>query len=194
MAVAKARLLWPLDYITVGVERTALVLGGGVAGMTSALTLADQGYQVHLVERKDHLGGNALKLHTTWRGGLVKPRVEALAKQVLSNDKITVHFNSIITGVKGAVGNFTSTLSGGEEIRHGIVILAIGGAVAARRGKFLQENLNVILWTWMGDPGESWRLITQAVASSSVWPRPRSGPTVTRSAVLTRWKTPSSSR
>jgi heterodisulfide reductase subunit A-like polyferredoxin len=76
MAVAKARLLQPLEYLTVGVKDTALVIGGGVAGMTSALALADQGYKVHLVERKDRLGGNALKLHTTWRGGLVKPRLE----------------------------------------------------------------------------------------------------------------------
>ena len=81
MAVAKARLLQPLDYITVGVNQRALVIGGGVAGMTSALALADQGYEVHLVERKDRLGGNALKLHTTWRGGLVKPRLDALIRE-----------------------------------------------------------------------------------------------------------------
>ena len=73
MGVAKARLLQPLEYITVGINHKALVVGGGVAGMTSALALADQGYVVDLVERKDRLGGNALKLHTTWRGGLVAP-------------------------------------------------------------------------------------------------------------------------
>lgn len=65
MAVAKAQLLEPLEYIAVPVNKTALVVGGGVSGMTAALALADQGFAVHLAERKDRLGGNALKLHTT---------------------------------------------------------------------------------------------------------------------------------
>ena len=60
MAVAKARLLQPLEYITVGVNHRALVIGGGVAGMTSALALADQGYVVDLVESKESLGATPL--------------------------------------------------------------------------------------------------------------------------------------
>jgi heterodisulfide reductase subunit A-like polyferredoxin len=146
MAVAKARLLQPLEYLTVGVNPTALVVGGGVTGMTSALALADQGYQVHLVERKGSLGGNALKLHTTWRGGLVKPRVEAMINRVLNNGLITVHFEEMVTGVSGAVGNFTTTLGSGEEIRHGIVILAIGASPFRPEGMYLyKENPNVLL-------------------------------------------------
>jgi heterodisulfide reductase subunit A2 len=146
MAVAKARLLWPLDYITVGVDRTALVLGGGVAGMSAALALADQGYQVHLVERKDHLGGNALKLHTTWRGGLVKPRVEAMIDRVLTNDRIIVHFKEIVNGVSGSVGNFTTTLASGLPISHGIVILAVGAEPFRPEGMYLyKQNSNVLL-------------------------------------------------
>ncbi|MCX5892385.1 MAG: FAD-dependent oxidoreductase, partial [Deltaproteobacteria bacterium] len=146
MAVAKARLLWPLEYITVGVDHTALVVGGGFTGMTAALALADQGYQVHLVERKDHLGGNALKLHTTWRGGLVKPRVEAMVNRILCHEKIKVHFEEMITGVSGVVGNFTSTLSSGEAIRHGIVILAVGATPFRPEGMYLyKQNPNVLL-------------------------------------------------
>ena len=146
MAVAKARLLQPLEYLTVGVNPTALVVGGGVTGMTAALALADQGYQVHLVERKGSLGGNALKLHTTWRGGLVKPRVEAMINRVLGNGLITVHFEEMVTGVSGMVGNFTTTLGSGEEIRHGIVILAIGAEPFRPEGMYLyKENPNVLL-------------------------------------------------
>ena len=146
MAVAKARLLQPLEYLTVGVNPTALVVGGGVTGMTAAMALADQGYQVHLVERKDILGGNALKLHTTWRGGLVRTRLEAMIKRVLGNDRITVHFEEMVTGVSGAVGNFTTTLSRGEEIRHGIVILAVGASPFRPKGMYLyKENPNVLL-------------------------------------------------
>jgi heterodisulfide reductase subunit A len=146
MAVAKARLLWPLEYLTVGVDRTALVVGGGVTGMTAAMALADQGYQVHLLERRGFLGGNALKLHTTWRGGLVKPRVQAMINRVQNDERITVHFKAMVTGVSGAVGNFTTTLSDGEAIRHGIVILAIGAEPFRPEGMYLyKENPNVLL-------------------------------------------------
>ena len=146
MAVAKARLLKPLEYLTVGVNPTALVVGGGVSGMTSAQALADQGYQVHLVERKEVLGGNARKLHTTWRGGLVRTRLEAMIKRVLDNDRIKVHFKDKVTGVSGAVGNFTSTLESGEEIHHGIVILSIGAEPLRPEGMYLyKENPNVLL-------------------------------------------------
>jgi len=146
MAVAKARLLQPLEYLTVGVNKKALVIGGGVSGMTSALTLADQGYEVHLVERKYRLGGNALKLHTTWRGGLVRPRMDALIDKVTTHDNIVIHFNSMVTGVAGVVGNFTTTLSNGQAIDHGIVVIAIGAEPFRPEGMYLyKENPNVLL-------------------------------------------------
>ena len=113
MAVAKARLLQPLAYLTVGVNHKALVVGGGVSGMTSALALANQGYQVHLVERKARLGGNARKLHTTWRGGLVGPRLDAKIGKVTNHPNITIHYQAMVTEVSGVVGNFTSKLSTG---------------------------------------------------------------------------------
>ena len=146
MAVAKARLLQPLDYITVGVNSRALVIGGGVAGLTSALALADQGYFVDLVERKDRLGGNALKLHTTWRGGLVKPRLDALIRKVTGHDKIAIHYNARVEGVSGVVGNFISTLSTGAEINHGVVVIAIGAEPLRPEGMYLyKQNPNVLL-------------------------------------------------
>jgi len=146
MAVAKARLLAPLEYITMGVNQRALVVGGGVTGMSSALALADQGYEVHLVERKDYLGGNALKLHTTWRGGLVKPRVEAMINRVVSHPKIIVHYGALVEGVSGVVGNFTTKLSDGQAIDHGIVVIAIGAEAWRPEGLYLyKENPNVLL-------------------------------------------------
>jgi heterodisulfide reductase subunit A len=146
MAVAKARLLQPLEYLTVGVNHTALVIGGGVTGLTGALALADQGFQVHLVERKSRLGGNALKLHTTWRGGLVGPRVDALIGRVLQNPRITVHYQAIVTEVSGVVGNFTSKLSTGAAIDHGVVIIAIGAEPLRPEGQYLyKRHPNVLL-------------------------------------------------
>jgi heterodisulfide reductase subunit A len=130
----------------VSVNRRALVIGGGVAGMTSALALADQGYVVYLAERKDRLGGNALKLHTTWRGGLVKPRLDALIRKVTGHDQITIHYNARVEGVSGVVGNFTSTLSTGAEIDHGVVVIAIGAEPLRPEGMYLyKQNPNVLL-------------------------------------------------
>jgi len=146
MAVAKARLLEPLDYISVPVNKTALVVGGGVTGMTAALNLADRGFMVHLAERKDRLGGNALKLHTTWRGGLVGPRLEELVGRVKSQPYINVHYRSIVTGVSGVVGNFRTTLSRNQVIDHGIVILAIGAEPYRPVGHYLYgQHPNVVL-------------------------------------------------
>ncbi|MEW6387138.1 MAG: FAD-dependent oxidoreductase, partial [Thermodesulfobacteriota bacterium] len=146
MAVAKARLLQPLEYLTVGVNSKALVIGGGVAGMTAALALADQGYPVHLAERKDRLGGNALHLHTTWRGGLVGPRLEKLIARVLNHPNITVHYKSIVMEVAGVAGNFRTKLSRNQEIDHGIVIIAIGGEPYRPEGTFLyKQHPDVIL-------------------------------------------------
>ena len=68
MAVAKVALLEPLQEPELSVTQKALVIGGGVAGMVAAKSLADQGYPVHLVERSDRLGGQALNLYQTWRG------------------------------------------------------------------------------------------------------------------------------
>jgi heterodisulfide reductase subunit A len=146
MAVAKARLLEPLDYITMPVNKTALVLGGGVTGMTAALNLADQGFEVHLAERKARLGGNALKLHTTWRGGYVGPRLQALIAQVINHPHITVHYRSVAEHVSGVVGNFRTTLSRNQVVDHGIVVIAIGGEPYRPLGQYLYgENPNVLL-------------------------------------------------
>jgi heterodisulfide reductase subunit A len=146
MGVAKARLLESLDYISVPVNKTALVLGGGVTGMTAALSLADQGFEVHLAERKDRLGGNALKLHTTWRGGLVGPHLEEFIGKVKNHPNITIHYQSIVMNVSGVVGNFRTTLSRNQVIDHGIVILAIGAEPYRPVGQYLYgQHPNVLL-------------------------------------------------
>ena len=147
MAVAKARLLEPLEYITVDVTHKALVIGGGVAGMTASLALADQGYEVHLVEQQAFLGGQALNLNNTWKGEKVRPYVAGLIEKVDSHDKIAAHLGSKVTEVHGVVGNFVSKLSSEEgEIHHGIVIFATGAEPYKPEGQFLyKQNPNVLL-------------------------------------------------
>ncbi len=146
MAVAKARLLEPLKYLKVPVNKRTLVIGGGMAGMTSALALADQGFEVHLIERLDRLGGNARRLHSTWRDEPVQAMVDALVEKVEKNGNITVHFWSMVEEVSGAVGNYRSKLTTGQVIEHGVVIIATGAEPLRPEGEYLyKQHPNVLL-------------------------------------------------
>jgi heterodisulfide reductase subunit A-like polyferredoxin len=146
MAVAKARLIEPLEALTIGIDQKALVIGGGVSGMSSALALADQGYFVDLVERKDRLGGNALKLHTSWRGEEIRPFVRELIAKVENHEKIRLHFENIVAHAEGTVGNYKTRLSDGLEISHGIVVIAIGAEPFRPEGQYLyKKHPNVLL-------------------------------------------------
>lgn len=129
MAVAKVALQQPLDEIQLNVTKSGLVVGGGIAGMTAALALADQGYPVTLVERKDVLGGHGRKLYSTWDGQPLTPYLDELIHRVIEHPQITVLTNAEIHDVQGFVGNFHTVVDMGgslREIDHGVAILAIG--------------------------------------------------------------------
>ncbi len=131
MAVAKAALLEPLQEPELQVTRRALVVGGGVAGMVAALTLADQGFPVHVVERTDRLGGQALALHQTWRGESISTYVEDLTQSLHTHPLVKVHLSSTLSRVDGFVGNFKTTIQNGsasEVIEHGVSVIATGGS------------------------------------------------------------------
>ena len=140
MAVAKAALLQPLDEVELSVKPTAMVVGGGIAGMNAALELANQGFESHLVERQSTLGGNANFLRTTAQGEDVQAYVKDLAAKVESEPKIVVHLNTSIESVDGFVGNFNTTLApeGGEKmvVEHGAAVIAIG-AMESRPTEYL---------------------------------------------------------
>ncbi|MBN1955625.1 MAG: FAD-dependent oxidoreductase [Anaerolineae bacterium] len=139
MAVAKAAQLEPLYKTTVKVEKAALIVGGGAAGMTAALTLAQQGFPVHLVERENRLGGNLLQLRhylqeATGEGERIwldpQAYAQELVRQVEAEPLVTVHLNTHLVDTGGFLGHFTSRLQGpdGElEISHGAAIIATGG-------------------------------------------------------------------
>jgi heterodisulfide reductase subunit A2 len=131
MAAAKVTYGDSLKPISVPITQKGLVIGGGVAGMTAALNLAEQGFDVHLVEKSDILGGNALNLKHTWSGEHVPSQVAKLVDRVVWNDRITIHKNATITAVEGFVGNFRSTVSSADGsskvVEHGAGVVAIGG-------------------------------------------------------------------
>jgi len=129
MAVAKAFLASPLHETDLPVNRSALVVGGGVAGMTAALALARQGYPVHLVEKSEYLGGNARSLHKTYKDEDIPGFLSNLVREVEAEPDITVHRGTTISGVDGFVGNFETLLSNGTSqaaVNHGVAILATG--------------------------------------------------------------------
>ena len=131
MAVAKARLIEPLKRMLVDLTPTALVIGGGIAGMASALNLADQGFEVSLVEKSDRLGGVASRIYRTINGGDVQTFLHQQIARTMDHPKIRVYLSSRVVDSSGYVGNFVTRLNVGngteEEVRHGITILAIGG-------------------------------------------------------------------
>ena len=107
MAVAKAALLEPLKDTSVEVTHSGLVVGGGISGLTAALELADQGYQVYLVDTSSRLGGQALLLNTTWRGEDIQTYLSGLVKKVEDHPHIKTYLGHRILDA----GGFDMTLS-----------------------------------------------------------------------------------
>lgn len=129
MSVARAKMLEPLREYELPVDKRVLVVGGGIAGMTSALSLAAQGFEVYLVEKEEDLGGMARRLHYTLEGLDVQSYLSDLKKKVYQHPLIHVMTGTQVSEVTGYVGNFTTTVrSNGRStsIRHGVAIIATG--------------------------------------------------------------------
>jgi heterodisulfide reductase subunit A len=132
MSVARAYHLEPLKEIDLPVNKAALVVGGGIAGMTCALSIANQGHEVHLVEKEKDLGGTARRIHTTLEGLDAQAYLRDLVGRVYQNPSIHVYAEATITGATGYVGNFVTKVKsdrGVTEIKHGAAVIAIGADV-----------------------------------------------------------------
>jgi heterodisulfide reductase subunit A len=132
MAIAKARLLQPVEQTPLEVIHRGLVIGGGIAGMVAAMNLAEQGFEVYLVEKSDQLGGIARRIQHTLEGNDVQTYLQDLITKISENRLIHVYTNSDIVETTGYVGNFTTKIAVGpnqdsHELKHGIVIIASGG-------------------------------------------------------------------
>lgn len=136
MAVTKVALAVPLKSISLPVTQKALIVGGGLAGLTSALAIAEQGFEVFLIEKTGSLGGIACKIDQTLSGYDVNRYLGDLIDNVRSNKLINLHTGTEIINVGGFVGNFISTVrkqgngQGPEEfeIEHGVAIVATGAS------------------------------------------------------------------
>jgi heterodisulfide reductase subunit A2 len=129
-AVARVVQLEPLHKQAFPVTKAALVIGGGVAGMEAALSVADMGFQAYLVEKGDKLGGQAWNLVTSARGYDYRGYLEDLIKRVENHANIEILFNTTVTDTGGFIGNFASSLKtpeGERQVEHGVTIMATGG-------------------------------------------------------------------
>ena len=158
MAIANARMIQPLGEHELPVIHKAIVVGGGIAGMTSALKIADQGYEVYLLEREDKLGGNLWNLHYTLDEQDVNALLQSTMTRVKNHPMIHVLYNASIVSSSGSKGNFTTGVKSGsngevQKIQHGVVIVATG-AQEAKPTEFLY--------------GEDPRIVTQLELESKV--------------------------
>ena len=152
MAVHQARRLEPLLPQSSPILPSVLILGGGVAGLTAALTLADQGFPCHLVERQPFLGGLARRLQTTLAAPDPQRLLSELISQVRSHPNILVYTRSELVQVAGYGGQFKTTLlqrqdSGAArlQLEHGAVIVATGGREYQPHGHYLYGEDNRVL-------------------------------------------------
>ena len=127
MNIAKTKRLVPVTSASVGVNHTALVVGGGIAGMTASLSLAEQGYGVHLVEKEETLGGLLRNVRANLEGDDVQAFLAGVIQKVENNPAITLHMGTTVEKIDGFVGNFETTLANKENVGHGALLIAAGG-------------------------------------------------------------------
>ncbi len=149
MAINRASLLEPIPDISVDINKSALVIGGGVAGMTAALSLSDQGFPATIVEKASVLGGAARDLTKTWKGNDVKEYLSELVDKVEKHPEIEVLTDSEVVGASGFVGNFETQVVAGNETKtvdHGVTIIATGGRAADTNEYLYGKNPRVTRW------------------------------------------------
>jgi heterodisulfide reductase subunit A-like polyferredoxin len=149
MAVARASLLKPLTGRTILVNKRAMVIGGGVSGMTAALGLAEQGFEVVIVEKEPRLGGLGLDIERTIEGADINEFLQELIVRINRHPGIQVLMESLIVGFSGFKGNFTTEVLVGpgmyeRKIDHGAAVLATGANEYAPKEFLYGEDERVL--------------------------------------------------
>lgn len=148
MAVAKAAQLRALSRIQLGLSHRAVVIGGGVSGMSAAMALGNMGYEVDLVEKQDRLGGLLNDLNTILPANEPPSRlVNDLISRLEENPKVTIHTKAVVQKSEGYVGNYVVTISeNGTEnkVKTGVIVVAVGARVLKPEGLFGYDGKRVV--------------------------------------------------
>jgi heterodisulfide reductase subunit A len=130
MAVEKARRLEPLEISHLPLTQSALVIGGGIAGMTAAAALARQGFETHLVEKESYLGGLLDQLDILAPSGINAHDLLVAKAMDLLDAGVIVYLDTEVDTVGGFVGSFSARLSRGQELEVGAIVIATGSLPA----------------------------------------------------------------
>jgi heterodisulfide reductase subunit A len=148
MAVAKASDLFPVQHMQIPVVHSALIIGGGAAGMNAALSIANQGYDAFIVENEATLGGHLKDIYLGINGEKPQELLKDLITKVESHSKIKVFKNTTIDNVSGYVGNFKTKLKSKDkttsELDHGVIVVATGGLPYKPTEYHYGKNENII--------------------------------------------------
>lgn len=145
MAASSVALARPLAEHILPMNKNILVVGGGVTGMNAALALADQGFQVYLLEKSAQLGGLSRELRRTLEGDDVRAYLAELVKRTTHHDNIQVLTRAVVVDHSGIPGLFKTGVQAGpqmfyRQITHGVTILATGALPNRPREYFLDEH------------------------------------------------------
>ena len=152
MSVAKAAKLTPIQQNYFELNKAGLVLGGGISGMTAALSLAEQGFEAHLIEKENRLGGHLNNLNHTIDGKNIQEFLAETIERVDNHKNIHLYLETDIDEISGYMGNFTTKIKtpGKEElveISHGVVIVATGADDYKPKEFLYGQNTQVIRQT-----------------------------------------------
>jgi heterodisulfide reductase subunit A len=144
MGVAKAAKLEALENIVVDATSTAMVIGGGVSGITAALSLANQGFETHLVEKDNQLGGKLNVLNKLFPTGQdASELLESLKERIKNNSNLTVYTSARVTNVEGFVGNYEVEVQQNSKTTNltiGVIVVAVGASLLTPTGKFSYDG------------------------------------------------------
>jgi heterodisulfide reductase subunit A len=147
MAIAKSRLLEPLQKRSLRINKSALVIGAGLSGMTSAIKLAEEGFEVFLVEKEKKMGGNLNHIHYLLNGEQPQEELSKFITDIKENDKITLFTETQIESIEGSIGLFKTKISlngSSKEFEHGVVIVATGAKEYEPKEYLYGEDKRVI--------------------------------------------------
>jgi heterodisulfide reductase subunit A len=149
MVVERARLSKPLAQVSLNVTQKAIVIGGGVSGMSAALGFAEQGIPTYLIEKEDELGGYGRKIKRTLEGADVSEFIDQIVKKISLEPKIKVFTSTDIDIIDGYLGNFKTTLKSRDKetistIDHGIVVVATGASEYLPKEYFYGQDPRIV--------------------------------------------------